>query len=334
MRIFRVVLALFLLLGGLFFLGPRVDYKTIEVEIPTISADLAELDDIIDRKESEVEYLKPENQARIVWADSIRKTPWSIVYIHGFSASPMEGNPVHFEVARKFGMNLYLARVYDHGISSKEAFLELSPQNMMESAVEALAIGRMLGEKVLLMSCSTGGTLSIYLAAHFPDLIDGMVMYSPNIKIANPMAKALTGPWGLQIATSLEGKYRVIHENIGTEKEKYASVVYRVEGLAALQSLLDQTMIPDVFNEVQAPFFMGYYYKNEHEQDPVVSVQAMQDFYEQTSTPSSQKKKLAFPEAGNHVICSDLHSGSIKEVIDETSIFMTEVLNINVIPSQ
>lgn len=37
--------------------------------------------------------LRPDNEARVVWADSIRRTP-CVVFLHGFSASRREGDPV------------------------------------------------------------------------------------------------------------------------------------------------------------------------------------------------------------------------------------------------
>jgi alpha-beta hydrolase superfamily lysophospholipase len=53
----------------------------------------------------------------------------------------------------------------------------------VSSEVYAL-IAKKLGKKVIIMSTSTGGTLSLQLAAAFPE-IAGLVMYSPNIEINN-----------------------------------------------------------------------------------------------------------------------------------------------------
>ena len=40
--------------------------------------------------------IKPDNQARIIWADSSKKekTKIAFLYLHGFSASQAEGDPV------------------------------------------------------------------------------------------------------------------------------------------------------------------------------------------------------------------------------------------------
>ena len=48
------------------------------------------------------------------------------------------------------------------------------------------------------MGTSAGGMLTLYLAAHHPE-IDGLILYSPCIATANPALKLATKPWGKQI---------------------------------------------------------------------------------------------------------------------------------------
>ena len=47
--------------------------------------------------------VKPENEARIIWQnDSLKnKTEYAVVYLHGFSASQEEGDPVHTRTSPK-----------------------------------------------------------------------------------------------------------------------------------------------------------------------------------------------------------------------------------------
>ncbi|MFX8354900.1 hypothetical protein ABTL90_19390, partial [Acinetobacter baumannii] len=80
-------------------------------EIPVFSSNATDLEKQVTAIEA-VHKIKPNNQARIVWAnDSIKeKTEYAIVYLHGFSASQEEGNPVHINIAKYFGCNLYLSR--------------------------------------------------------------------------------------------------------------------------------------------------------------------------------------------------------------------------------
>ena len=149
--------------------------------------------------------MKKNNEARIVWADSIgRQTEYSIVYLHGFSASPMEADPIHINIANAYACNLYLARYKGHGIDNADAFEKLSPKDLVQSAKEAIAIGKKIGKKVILMSCSTGGALALYLSANDPE-IAANILFSPNIALADPNSAILTGPWGLQLGRFVMG---------------------------------------------------------------------------------------------------------------------------------
>ena len=61
---------------------------------------------------------------------------------------------------------------------------------------EALAIGRRIGDRVLVIATSTGGTLAA-LAATDPELSErlaGVVLISPNFGVQNPKAGLLTLP--------------------------------------------------------------------------------------------------------------------------------------------
>lgn len=332
----RILLGLILLVAVLalfYFLGPRASYAEVNPDLPVSNVSLNELDDFLAEREATVENLKPENESRVVWADSVRQTEYAIVYLHGFSAGPMEGAPLHTEVAQRYGMNLYLPRLSKHGIADKDIFTELTPEGLVNDAKEALVIGRMLGKNVILMSCSTGSTLGIYLSAYHD--IHAHVMYSPNISLFNPTGKMLTGPWGLQIARQVVGEYKVpdppkepLPDSVTQKLEQYWSGTYRVEGLIALQSLLDKTMQSSVFQEVKQPYFVGYYFKNDTAQDMTVSVAAMLEFDKQAATPAEKKRLVAFENAGAHVINSPLLSKEYDRVRAETFAYFEEVLGL------
>ena len=99
-----------------------------------------------------------------MWADTARrqKTPYSIVYIHGLGASWAEGDPVHKNLAARYGANLYLARLHDAGINDPDAFDDLTPENFVAGAKRALAIGQALGDSVIVIGTSAGGLLTVY----------------------------------------------------------------------------------------------------------------------------------------------------------------------------
>ena len=108
-----------------------------------------------------------------------------------------------------------------------------------------------------------------------------------------------TLPWGLQIIRNVEGG--LYHEMADTSatKRQYWTTKYRLEAPVQMQKLLETAMIPETFNKIQTPVFSGYYYKNEAEQDPVVSVAAMRKMFTELGTPNALKHEQAFPNAGS-----------------------------------
>jgi alpha-beta hydrolase superfamily lysophospholipase len=252
-----------------------------------------------------------------------------LLYLHGFSASWYEGYPANVEFAKHFGMNAYMPRLASHGLETEDALVDMTPDNLWKSAKEALMVARSLGKNVIIMSTSTGGTLGLQLAADFPEYVDGLILYSPNIRINNGAAFLLSKPWGLQIGRKVTGgKYRTTNEDFNSKDCQYWYCKYRMEAVIYLQQLVEATMNKSTFTRVTAPVFLGYYYKDENNQDETVKVSAMLKMFDQLGTPADRKIKVAFPEAGDHVIACELTSGSVEEVIRESKKFGEDILGL------
>lgn len=287
-----------------------------------------ELEEWLKNREDSLDDLKKNNRAGIVWRDSYNKksTKYSLVYLHGFTAGPEEGYPVHKNVAQKLGMNLFKGRLPAHGRKHVDAMAHLTSEEMIESAVESLAIGQRLGNKVILMGTSTGGSLALYLAAHYSN-IAGLVLYSPLIDFSDLHTKMLTKSWGRRATKYfLKGRYLSKKKTENTEEHRIWNQTYRVEGTIALGTLVKVTMTRKTFREIKQPIFLGYYYKDRDSQDDTVSVEAIHDMFRQIKTANSQKRRIAYPNAGSHVICSDVTSNSYREVEKETIEFLKDVL--------
>lgn len=318
-----------------YFLGPRPEAAPItSPDIAEWNISLDSLYDYVRYKDLDIPNLKPDNKSRIIWADSIRKTPYSLVYLHGFSASPMESFPTHITFAKRFGMNLYLPLLAGHGRDDIDSFEHLKPNDLIKSAKEAIAIGQLLGEQVIVMSCSTGSTLSIYLAAANKELIDGMIMYSPNIRLNDPTAGMITRPWGAQILKAVVGEYWNFDQKVDENTTNFWTTTYRSEGLITLQQLLDDTMQPKVFQQVTQPYFIGYYYKNEEEKDQTISTDAIMKYHEQTITPDHMKELVAFPDAGAHVIANPLKAQNVAAVFKATADYAENILKLTPVSEQ
>jgi len=328
MKILKSILLLACVLMIIYMVGPAVEAPALDPHLDELNISVEEVDDYVRGREQSVRSLKPDNEARIIWAgEEGERTPYSIIYLHGFSASPAEGRPVHQATAKRYGANLYEARLYGHGIEDKQAFIDATGEQLLESAKEALAIGELIGDSVIIMSCSSGSTLALYLAAHHPE-VHSLLVYSPNIEFAKPGSSMLTKPWGLQLArVMMRGKYRSF-ENPSEEMQEYWTCKYRLEGLVYLKKLVETTMTANTFKHIHQPLFMGYYYKNETEQDDIVQVSEMLTMFGEIATPNKMKRKRAFPEATNHVILSDITSQDVEGVLIETFDFCEDILGL------
>ncbi|MCB0648897.1 MAG: alpha/beta hydrolase [Saprospiraceae bacterium] len=326
---FIKILLIIAFAGAVFYLiGPRPSFKAIDYSTPDVSISLDSLDTYISEKEAQIPDIKPGNKSMIIWDnDSLKnKTKYVLLYLHGFSASPMEGNPIHKEFAEHFGMNLYLPRLEDHGRSSENSFENLTPDDYFESAQQALEVAKLLGDSIVIMSCSTGGTLSILLEDTCPE-IAGFIFYSPNIDLFDPTSDLIVQPWGKQILrTIMKGDYN----NVTYEEEpaKYWNTRYHINGIVALKTLLHDYMTKENFRKFDKPFLLMYYYKDDEHQDDVVSVEDMIEFYKYAGTPVSQKKRIALTQAGTHVISSDFFSGELDHLREETYKFATEIIGL------
>ncbi len=317
-------------LALVFFMGPKVERPSVDGKVPAMmeQVDLILLKEEISNSEKNTDFIKPDNESRIIFADSIpQKTEYVLLYIHGFSASPHEGHPLNTDFADRYHMNAYFPRLHEHGLETANNLLDMTPDKLIESSKDALKIARQLGEKVILMSTSTGGTLSLILAADNPD-IAGIILYSPNIEMSEDMTKILTFPWGLQIGKLVQGEM-VEYPDDPPLVSKYWQSTYRVEAVAYLQSLVENTMTLRTFEKVKQPLFLGYYYKDEQNQDGTVKVSAMLEMYKNLGTPENQRTKFAFTEVGVHPLASDIKSKDIVSVKRETFKFAEEILHIN-----
>lgn len=325
---FRFFVSLIAILAVVYMVGPNPKTPLYNAVLPPVPTNPDALVEYVEDHEA-VHHIKPNNEARIVWFnDSLHtKTDYAIVYLHGFSASQEEGAPLHKNISKEFGCNLYLSRLAEHGIDTSTDLINITPEKYWESAKEALQIGKQLGNKVILMATSTGGTLALQLAATYPQDVSALILMSPNIAINNDKAYLLNNPWGLQIARAVTGSDNVTAADERPIYKQYWNYSYPLEATIQLQELLETTMTPETFSKVKAPLLLLYYFKDEIHQDSVVSVPAMLDMYAQVATPDSLKVKKALPNTGNHVIGSYIKSGDLLHVYMAISEYMRQVLH-------
>lgn len=297
-----------------------------EIEGQVNTKELFKLDSIVTNQENQLNNVYEECKASIVWHPDFKfkKSNIAIVYLHGFGASNREGNPIVNKLAKDFNANVYQSRLAGHGFKDVSGFKSLTPKKYIASAKKALEIGKKIGKKVILVSTSTGGTLSLYLASKDKD-ISSLILYSPFIDVIDKRMMAILTPEGKKQMIAKYGG-ETFEQERPKEQLPFWSTKYHINGYIALLQMLQNTMIKETFSQVNCPVFLGYYYKDEEHQDKVVSVNAMKEMFKVLGTKQEKKEQVAFPHVNNHVIGCDLRSNDWQEVYRRTKEFIQKQL--------
>ncbi|MGY4536258.1 esterase/lipase [Mucilaginibacter sp. UYNi724] len=322
----KIIVAVIVVLTIAYYLGPKPSTPKLEAIAFNLPNDLQTLEKNIDLEEKATKGIKKNCEAKIVWADASKKvkTKYAFLYIHGFGASQMEAYPIHRNIAQKYSANLYLSRLAGHGIDlGDNTMANITADDFANSAEKALAITKLLGEKVIIISNSFGGPLSLYLASKHPK-IKALVLYSPCIKSHDENAKIFVKPWGLKIVNLFTGSSIFEYKPFNAEYAKYWTTHYNFNGLAEFQNFLVATMKKETFEKVQCPVFMGYWYKNETVKDTVASIPAMLKMFDELH--SETKQKIAFQNVANHEMTTPILSNDIETVQNETERFLDKVI--------
>ncbi|QPH54681.1 alpha/beta hydrolase [Pontivivens ytuae] len=212
-----IVIAAFVV--ALLLLGPR---EPAGGEITFAASQVgADVDGYLAAREAVFGDIVEGAEKRVIWAGAPgARTPLSIVYLHGFSATSEEIRPVPDNVAAALGANLYYARLAGHGRGG-DALAEATVADWLNDYAEAVEIGARLGERVLVLATSTGATVA--MQGHFEDEIDddavaGFAMVSPNFGLANPLGGLLTLPFARQWVPVVAGEER----SFATKNEAHA----------------------------------------------------------------------------------------------------------------
>lgn len=228
---------------GLWMFGPYEDAPLTPSAPVTIGPDL---DAHFAQVESVFDDITPGVEKRVVWAgDAGARTDWAVVYVHGFSATSEEIRPVPDRLADALGANLIYTRLQGHGRSG-DALAEGSVQGWVNDLAEAMAAARMAGNKVVILSTSTGATLAAATAqnADLMQDVEGLIFVSPNFGINNPVARLLSWPAARYWLPSLAGARRSFepqNEGHGT----YWTTEYASVAVMPMAALIDATVAQD-----------------------------------------------------------------------------------------
>ena len=141
--------------------------------------DLNDVEKQIKFDEYSVPNLRSNIEKKIIWAEkSSQRTPLSIVFIHGFSATRVEMSPVIEKVAKALGANVFLTRLSGHG-QDGDALSNATFDDWISDTAEAINIGEVIGNEVILIGSSTGCSL-IHSIIEKQTKVRSIIYVSPN----------------------------------------------------------------------------------------------------------------------------------------------------------
>jgi len=145
--------------------------------------------------------LQDKANARIIWSGKHgAKSEIVVVFVHGWSASVREIDPVDARIASNLGATLLRYRLTGHGLKPTErggqAMLHTATRDaLLCDIAQAFACAKILGKRVILCGSSTGATLSVWLASQpwsAPHL-QAMVVISPAFALRKPEPRVYLG---------------------------------------------------------------------------------------------------------------------------------------------
>lgn len=177
-------------------------------------------------------------------------------------------------------------------------------------------IGRRIGERVLVISTSTGGTLAAIAAtdtALSKDLA-GVIFVAPNFGLADPAAILLEMPLARWWAPLVAGRERVFTPQ-NEKQDRFWTMRYPTVALFAMTALVRQARARD-FSTAKVPALFIY-----SEQDKVVSARRAAAVARAWGGPVRVEKRVMGPgdDPMSHVIAGDAFSpGQTEQTIDIT----------------
>lgn len=317
MRTVLIILGiLVLLIGAAYFFGPR-----LPLDLTLKASELPEdLDTYLAESEATFSDLRPDARKEIIWADSVgQKTPYSVVYIHGFTASRVETAPLSDTIAVRMGANLFYSRLTGHGRSA-DAMAEATINDLVNDVAEAYRIGQRIGDRVILIATSMGGALTSWVVgASGMEQPYALVLTSPCFALKKPEDQAaieqlLGMPWPRTLIRSEQigvGPYR----GDGNPEELSTSGwtdVHASESLLFLGQAIQAAEQVD-YSQLSCPTFVVY-----SPNDQVVDPAEIEARFALLGSDQKDSLQVLNPEdPGNHVLAGDALSPSQTEPIAE-----------------
>lgn len=224
-------------------------------------------------------------------------TDWAICYVHGFTASPMELQPVISQIADTLGANLFITRLSGHGLKDATPMGAVKAQDWVNDTLECLAVAQKIGRRTILMGTSFGGTLSTLVALNAPTPPDALILVAPNFGIQNKASFLLAGAMAKPLTKFMFGDEREFLP-VNDEHGYYWTTRHPSIALKHFMHATLELKKQD-HSRLNVPTLIVYAPKDE-----VLDVSQIEIFYERINPPI--KNMVTEPEWDQHVLAGDI----------------------------
>lgn len=288
----------------------------------TVPQNLKILDVWLQDRESRFPALRAEADKKIIWKDPIlkTKTPLALVYLHGYTATRKEIDPAPTLLAAELGANLFYTRLTGHGLTP-DAHKDVRMEDWLDDALEALEMGERLGNKVVIVATSTGGTLGVWLAqSSVRERVAAEILVSPNLTPKNSQLEWLLWPFSEMILKLALGDYREFTPN-NDYKARYWDTKTSTHSLIPMMHLVDLARKGD-FDRWKTPALV-FYDPQDQVVDEAVTVKLFQN---KKMVKLRPVENSGDPE--HHVLVGDAEAPQFTPVfVAEAAAFIRQTLN-------
>ncbi|KUJ85604.1 hypothetical protein AVO45_01010 [Ruegeria marisrubri] len=238
----RILLMVLIAGGALWWFGPYEEVDLHPAFEPRRFGEGVQV--YFESVESRFDDITPGVEKRVIWQPGAKeqRTPYSVLYVHGFSATSEEIRPVPDRVADALRANLVYTRLQGHGRGS-DAMVEGTASGWMRDVAEGLAAARAVGDRVVVIATSTGGMLAAAAALDpaLSEKVAAIVFVSPNFGINSKLAWLPSLPGARYWLPPLMGGERDVTSD-DPAKNTYWTLRYSWEAIVPMSALIREVM--------------------------------------------------------------------------------------------
>jgi len=165
------------------------------------------------------------------------KVARTVIYFHGFTSCPAQGAELAKQLYDR-GYNVYLPRMFGHGEAdpTRHTLSDLTAEHLVDMANESVDMAQGLGDEVVVIGLSAGGTVASWTAQYRGD-VDHSIAVSPFF------GPYVVPPWANHAATNLVLKLPNLVlwwnplENVAPQRAEYPFALPATHALAEIMRL-------------------------------------------------------------------------------------------------